>query len=72
MGWWSGSRCKPRVHTPVLKKKKKRLKQNKREREWEKTLAIYTPNRRFIFKCQNSRERCISIENWAANFEGTS
>jgi hypothetical protein len=31
-GWWSGSRCRPWVQTPVLKKKKK---SRTGRREWK-------------------------------------
>jgi hypothetical protein len=42
-GWWSGSRCRPWVQAPVLKKKKKRVKKNwqgweELEREVESSL----------------------------------
>jgi hypothetical protein len=26
MGWWSGSRCRPKVQAPVLEKKKRKRK----------------------------------------------
>jgi hypothetical protein len=31
-GWWSGSRCRPRVQAPVLQKKKKKKKKKKSNR----------------------------------------